>query len=58
LHILQKIKEHIATANDNFFGKETHLIRIIQYNFNANQVPVVFEKHNSIETLVYPAFSG
>jgi len=58
LHILQKIEQHTATTNENFFGKETHLNRIIQYKFNANQVPLEFEKHNSIETLIYPAFSG
>jgi len=25
--------------------------------FNASHVSLVFEKHNSIETLIYPAFS-
>jgi len=27
-------------------------------NFNTNHVPIVIEKHNSIETSVYPAFSS
>jgi len=27
---LTKIKQHIATANDNFFQKETHSIWIVQ----------------------------
>jgi len=27
---LTKNQQHITAANDNFFGKETHLIRIIQ----------------------------
>jgi len=26
--------------------------------FNASHVSLVFEEHNSIETLTYPAFSG
>jgi len=31
---------------------------IIQKHFNANHVRVVLKKHNSIETIMYPAFSG
>jgi len=30
LFILQKFKQHIATANDNYFQNETHLIWIVQ----------------------------
>jgi len=26
----------------------------VQHNFNANHVPMVFEKDNSIQTLIYP----
>jgi len=58
LCIFKKIKQPVATANDNFFQKEAHLIWIVQYLFNANHVPVVFEKHNSIETLIYQGFSS
>jgi len=29
-YILQKSQNNIATANNNFFDKETHLSRIVQ----------------------------
>jgi len=29
-YLTKKIKQHIATANDNFFSNETHLVWIVQ----------------------------
>jgi len=39
---------------------KTKHIQFDLYNklFNASHVSLVFEKHNSIETLIYAAFSG
>jgi len=60
VYLPKKLKEHIATAKDNHFQNEAHLIWIVQYciSFHASHVSLVFEKHTSIEALIYPVFSG
>jgi len=43
LYILQKIKQHIATANDNFFKMEHIKFELHIKLFNATLASLVFE---------------
>ena len=42
--LYKKIRQHIATGNDDFFQKQTHLIWIVQWISNANHVPCCVRK--------------
>jgi len=51
-YLTKKSKQHIATANDNFFLMEHISFEFHNKIFNAlcKSCIYVFEKHNSIET--------
>jgi len=58
LYILQKIKQHIGTANDNSFSNEPHFNLNCTINYLMQVTHNLCSKNTIASTQTYPAFSG
>ena len=58
VHLRKKSNNILQLQTIISFEKKHIYFELYNKLFNASHVSLVFEKHNSIETLMYPAFSG